>query len=178
MFFFLYLWAERERDAQRCNLVSNRAGDLSEHLLNINTHNFTFLLKLKARAWMHTHCKTCFDRGSAILLEPHLAGFYGNSRLWAEEFIRVMQTDEWTVCSICCLSRTQLSLGQRMTRGSGGVTVTMEGVWRSGCTLANYILRPPRAGFNLCFRDMSLNTDSWEDNTLGPRAAVTNNFQG
>lgn len=64
---------------------------------------------------MHTHTlwKSCFDQGSAALLEPHLAGFYGNSRLgwgilWCST--QVMQTDEWTVCSVRCLSQTQLSL--------------------------------------------------------------------
>lgn len=57
---------------QRCSSVSNRISDLGEHLLNINTLKSTHI---------HTHFKSCFDQGSATLLEPHLAGFYGNSRL-------------------------------------------------------------------------------------------------
>lgn len=81
-------------------------------LTHVSSHTHTLCRDTHARAHTHTS-KSCFDQGSAVPLEPHLAGFYGNSRLGRGILgcsTPVMQTDEWTVCSVSpgpkCLSWT------------------------------------------------------------------------
>lgn len=121
------------RAEMQFSVKSNRISGLGEHLLNINTRIFTSTHLLEhTQTYVHTNTrfKSRRDRGSATQLEPHLTGFYGNSRLgwgilWCS--IPVMQMDEWTVCSVCCLFQNWLSLLDRDWLGCDGITVTHEG---------------------------------------------------
>lgn len=138
--FFSFHFGQRGQPGETCrDAIQCQTEEVTlVRLGNINSHSFTCFLELTQRrvcAQMHTHFKCDFDQSSAILLELHPAGFYGNSRLglgilWCS--IPVMQTDEWTVCSFCRLFKTQPSLGQGMTGACGGVTATAGVVCYSG----------------------------------------------
>ena len=109
----------------------------------MRTH-FLKLTETLMRAQTHTHTpmKSSFDQGSAILIEPHLAGFYGNSRLgWGILWCSapVVQTDEWTVCSVSCLSQTQLSPSDWVWLGGAVAWQWQPGESSSGYTLEHFI---------------------------------------
>lgn len=76
--------------------------------------------------------------------------------------------------SVPSLPDPNVSHGQGMTRGCGGMTVTAGGIWCSGYTLANHISSPERAGLGRLSREND--AVPFEDSVLRPGAVVTNYF--
>lgn len=123
------------------NLVSIRL------TLTLISSHMIYQANTKRHAYMHTNTliKSCFNPRSAVLLKPHIVGFWGHSRLgrgilwWSSP---IMQTNEWSVCSVCHFSQTQteLSHSELLGDGTGGITVVVGGEWCSGYTPASKVL--------------------------------------